>query len=478
MTGYGMRQADYHNIQPRKFEIKPPELRPGIVPAGESAPVIAMDSLYSGFDGSMQVMDNTGFPGYQYLAMLATRAEYRQMASAYSTEMTREWITLNSTETSGESTKKKIPEITKMLEDLGIQQLIASVFEDDFFFGRGQVGITVKGVDSDSMDKPLVINPRTLPRWDGRSVATFPVKFKKIEPMWTTPAIFNANDPFTDDYYKPTKWYVMGRQVHWTRIPMVITRPLPDLLKPAFNFSGMSGSQLAEPYVNNWLRTRQSVSDLINNFSIIVLKTKMGTLLQSSTSLINRIKLFIANRSNNGLMVVDNAEEDLGMQNVPLSGLHELQSQSQEHLCAVSRMPAVILTGISPQGLNPSADGEIRVFYDWIHAQQEAHARKLIKYLYDIIQMVMYGEVDEDITFSFDPLYQMTPKELAEIKKSEAEADQIYTSIGAIDGLEVRQRIASDPRTGYSGLDLNKTIEMPDDGFDEDGNSNDEKDKE
>ena len=41
-------------------------------------------------------------------------------------------------------------------------------------------------------------------------------------------------------------------------------------------------------------------------------------------------------------------------------------------MCSVSGQPLVKFTGITPNGLNASSDGEIRVFYDDIHAEQEA----------------------------------------------------------------------------------------------------------
>lgn len=48
-----------------------------------------------------------------------------------------------------------------------------------------------------------------------------------------------------------------------------------DILKPTYNFGGLSLAQMTKPYVDNWLRTRQSVSDQINAFSVVALSTNM-----------------------------------------------------------------------------------------------------------------------------------------------------------------------------------------------------------
>lgn len=56
----------------------------------------------------------------------------------------------------------------------------------------------------------------------------------------------------------------------------LISRPVPDMLKPAYNFGGLSLVQIAEPYVNNWLRTRDSVGDMLHSFSLSGIMTDMS----------------------------------------------------------------------------------------------------------------------------------------------------------------------------------------------------------
>jgi len=444
-----------------QYPVKLPDLMPGVVPAGQKAG-IAMDSNFSNFPAASYSYGNfAGFPGYPYLSMLATRAEYRAMAGALSTELTREWITINSSETAGESTKKKVTELTKKLADIKLRQVIQTAAEHDVYFGRGQIFIDLGTQD---IELPLILSPKTIKKDSFKKVTT-------VEAIWTTPTAYNALDPTAPDFYKPAKWFMLGKQVHASRLMTVITRPLPDMLKPAFNFGGISLSQLAEPYVDNWLRTRQSTADLINNFSITVLATSMDQVLtgeDDGDDLFKRAELFTATRSNKGLMLLDKDREELVQINVPLGGLHELQAQSQEHMCAVSRMPAIILTGISPTGLNASSEGEIRAFYDWIAAQQEAYWRSPIDIVLKVLQLSMYGEIDPDITFTFVSLYQMTPAELAAIRTADSTTAGNYIDRGVIAPEEERERLARDPDSGYQGLDMSIEITDPNEGNDDD----------
>lgn len=449
------------------YPIKPPTIPRGVVPEGKTAQVaedgaayecakMAQDAGPGEFGSQLYAYSNIeGFPGYPYLMLLALRAEYRNMASALATELTRKWIKLNSSETAGENTKKKITEIEQEFTRLNVQGVIRKAAEQDAFYGTGQILINIKGAD---VKTPLVVDSRTIKKGSLES-------FKNVDPIWTTPLMYNSLVPSRSDFYKPSSWWVMGE--HWdaTRLVVIITREVPDIFKPGFNFSGLSLSQLAEPYVNNWLRTRQSVSDLINNFSIVVLKTAMDQVLtggDDGSNLFARIKLFTATRSNKGVMALDKDREELEQIAVPLGGLHELQSQALELLCAVSREPATVMTGISPSGFGNVAEGEIRIWYDWIHAQQEAHYRVPVETMLKLVQLSLYGEIDPEITFDFNPLYEMTEEQESTIRVNDSIRAGNLIDRGVIDPQEERERLARDPESGYQGIDVEKEIAPPD----------------
>lgn len=441
------------------YPIKPPDIAPGVVPKGVTAPVMALDANNYGYANSLYG-GTGGFPGFPYLAQLATRAEYRAFASTMANELTREWIEFTSKQDDDTDSADKIKAIEDEFKRLNVREVMRMAAEHDSYFGRGQIFIEIDGADRDA---PLILDKRTVAKGSLARLAA-------VEAVWTTPSGYNTLDPAAADFYKPLRWYMLGQQVHASRLMTIVTRPLPDILKPAFNFSGMSLSQLAEPYVDNWLRTRQSVADLINNFSITVLATAMDQVLQGDTDgsdLMARADLFTAHRSNKGLMLLDKEREEIVQVNTPLSGLHELQAQSQEHMCSVSKLPAIILTGISPSGLNASSDGEIRVHYDNISALQEAFWRHPLETILKVVQLSLFGEIDPDIGFKFVPLYQMTPKEEAEIRASNCTSDCAYVNAGILDPQEPRERLAKDPNSGYMGLDTSLVITPPADPVDE-----------
>jgi uncharacterized protein len=153
--------------------------------------------------------------------------------------------------------------------------------------------------------------------------------------------------------------------------------------------------------------------------------------------LIKRIEMFNKQRDNRGCFVVDKETEEFGNVQATITGMGELQEQALEHLAAVYRIPLVKLTGISPSGLNASSEGEIRVYYDLIHATQEYLIKPPIQTIFDLAQIELWGDVDPDITFEFVKLYEMTEVEAAQVRSTEATTDGLLIDKGVISPEEV-----------------------------------------
>lgn len=403
---------------------------------------------------------NTGFIGYPRLAELAQISEYRSVTETTASEMTRQWIEIKSV--GDDDNSEKIKQIEECYEKLNIRDVFRKAIESDGFFGRGQIMIQMKGQDNDKLGNPLLLTSKTIGK--GCLKALVP-----IEPMWTAPAQCNTTDPTAEDFYKPKTWFVMGREIHRDRLFTLISRPVPDLLKSAYNFGGVSMSQLMMPYVDRWLRTVDSVSDLLHSFSLSGIKTDMSTILSGGcdeeVNMTLRAELYNRFRDNRGLMMLDKDNEEFFQFNTPLSGLDALLAQSQEQLAMPSHTPLVKLLGVTPSGLNASSEGEIAVYYDYIKALQENILRDPLDKVLKLVQLHLFGEIDDSITFSFVPLAQMDESQLATIRKSDSDRDVAYIQAGVISAEEVRGRLASDTDSGYNGIDVEDVPEIPDDGF-------------
>ena len=453
----GLARMGNYVVKARPF--RAPILAPGVIPArptdqtrfkrlpGER-PFMALDSAMVAptYAWANQYCSAVGFPGYPYLAEQALRSEYRSPAETTAKEMTRRWLKLKSA--SAGDKKARIETMEQAMRDFKIRKLWKKAVENDYFFGRYDLYLDIKGQDSDmARQRPLKIDPATL----GKDCL---LGVSGIEPLWMTPYSYNSTDPTAPDFFKPTSMFCLGRKTHSTRFLTFISRPVPDLFKPAYNFGGLSMSQLMEPYVLQWYRTRDAVSDLVYNYSTSGIATNLATLLEEDedgSTVRDRADFFNKTKGNRGLMILDKDTEEFFQFNVPLSGLDKLQAQAQEHMAAPSHTPLVKLNGITPSGLNASSEGEIEVYNDFLHSEQEGTNDNMDTFL-DVLQIHCFGDIDEDITYDWVPLREPTSIELAKIRADDAQAGASYIANGVIAPEEERERLQSDPNSGYNNL--------------------------
>lgn len=442
-----------------------PRPAPGVLPKHVEKQIAKDESIspWSGWAAGniFNVAFNQGysFLGYPYLAELAQIPEYRLISEVISTEVTRKWIKITSK--SDESLPKgerkaksdKIKELEAEMERLEVKDRFRMAAMQDGFFGRSHLYIDTGDTDDlRELIKPIGDGGEFSKR---KFKQGFFKSIQNVEPIWAYPQAYNALDPLKPDWYKPEIWYCMSKGLHTSRLIPFVTKPVPDLLKPSFMFGGLSLTQMAKPYVDNWLETRQSVNDVINAFSVMVLFTDMmAQLAGDGSGLDERAAIFNNMRDNRGLFMLNKDSEDFKNVSAPLGSLDKLQAQAQEHMSTPSRIPLVKLFGITPSGLNNTTEGELDCFEDTIHGYQEAHFRKPLTTTFRLAQLNIWGQVDEDLVFGFNPLKEMSEQEKAENQAKKAETHKTYVDMAAIDPVEVRQSLADDTDSPYTDLDV------------------------
>lgn len=425
-----------------------PRPLPGVVPA--DAPTMAQDYDSAGVAAYGQAgaaREGLGFLGHGYLAELAQRPEYRHITETVAREMTRTWIKLKAT--GDEDKSDKIDRLAAALDRLRVRDAFRRCAELDGFYGRAHLFLDTGHHDPAELATPLIRAPAKIGRGGLRAI-------RVVEPTWTYPGSYNAIDPLRPDFYRPASWWMMGKRIHASRLLTFVGREVPDILKPSYGFGGLSMSQMAKPYVDNWLRTRESVSDLLASFAVSGVKTDMGAVLQGEydPGLIARADFFNAVRDNRGLMLLNRDTEEFFNVSTPLGTVDHLQAQAQEQLGSVSGVPLVVLLGLTPSGLNASSEGEIRTFRDRMQAAREHQFRPNLNVVLDVVQLSEFGEIDPGIGYEFETLHDANEVERATIRKTQADTDAVYIQEGVILPDEARQRLAKEKDSPYPGLDL------------------------
>lgn len=450
---------------------------PGVEPPEGDPALMAMDE---GFSAALafaaeNVFENTfgdglQFLGYPFLAELSQRPEYRKISNRLATEMVREWIEFTATNTEGgEDKTEKIKELNEEFERLCVRDRFMTIAEKEGYFGRMHLFIELEGVDFNDKSE---VGELSSPIGDGLAKLS-KEKCKKgaltrlvcVEPMWTYPTNYNANNPLAESWYNPMKWLVFGNEIDSSRLLKFVGREVPDMLKPAYAFGGLSLSQQVKPYVDKWLRTANSVADMLDMFSIVGIKTDMMTQLSGVDpgEFFNRLDLMNLLRQNRGLVALDKNDEEFFQFVTSLATLDVLQAQAQEHCASAVNMPLILYTGLQPAGLNASSEGEIKAWNTWVHAYQvhlfSANLTKIMRFA----MLNIWGKVDKDITFRYKPLGALDELGKATVRKTEADTDVALVGAGIVSEEESRKRIASDPESPYQGMVAEDVPETDDD---------------
>lgn len=430
----------------------------GVVPKGSKA-AVAMDSCngiapYANSDPSFY----GGFIGYPILTIMAQSGDYRNVPETNALEMTREWGKVKVKGDGRDVDSDKVQLITEEMERLDVRNLMRKHIENEGIFGMSHLLVKIKDQD-DKTDLPLIYDNVKKGSLEG---------FILIEPIHSTPAAFNASNPLAFDFYKVNNWFVQGVNVHQDRLLTLVMRPVPDLLKPAYNFGGTSLIQTMRPYVERFQRDTDSISDLISKFSLTALKTDMQNILSGgddgASQLLYRAQMLGQFRDNLNMLLMDQEGEELVQLNTPLTGLVDLWAKSQELMAMPSHTPLVKLTGITPSGLNASSDGEIRVYNDWIASLQYAFALPQVMKIIRLIQMSLFGEIDDNIVFEFNSLKQLDDNEQADVNVKKSQAASALIESGVISQEEERTRLSQDESSGYGFINPNQVPEI--DGLD------------
>ena len=455
-------EAQHSLIQRTQKQSLPKQYMPhqpiaGVLPQGTKVAPVAMDSC-NGISSyaNTDPMFYGGFIGYPTLTMMAQSADYRNVPDTNALEMTREWGKIVVKGDGEEDSAKKIQKLTEELERIDARNIIRKHIENEGLFGMSHLFIKIKGQD-DKTDLPLIYE--NVPKGGLEGLIL-------IEPIHSSPAAFNASNPLEFDFYKVNNWFVQGVNIHQDRLLTLVTRPVPDLLKPAYNFGGLSWLQIMKPYVERFQRDTDSISDLISKFSLTALKTNMETILQGgeegASQLLLRAQMMGQFRDNLNMLLMDFTNEELVQINTPLTGLVDLWAKSQELMAMPSHTPLVKLTGITPSGLNASSDGEIRVYNDWISGLQNAFILPQVMKILRIAQMSLFGEIDNNISFEFDSLKQMDDSELADLNLKKAQTAGALIEAGVLSQEDERSRLSNDQDSGYGFIDPDKVPESLD----------------
>lgn len=189
-----------------------------------------------------------------------------------------------------------------------------------------------------------------------------------------------------------------------------------------------------------------SIGPLMKELSVAVFKLK-GLITQvaqgNEAQVIKRLQLILKTMSVfNGIVIQD--DEDYDRKGVSVAGIQELIGVLNKRLCAATDIPHTILFNEGPGGsLGGTGDSEKRDWYDYVAAQQSTELAPILMYIIRRICMqkggATKGIMPPGLSLEFFSLWHQTEKEILELRKIQADIDNIYTGNGTYDPEDVAQ---------------------------------------
>lgn len=322
-------------------------------------------------------------------------------------------------------------------------------------FGIRIAMFLVESSDEDYYKKPFNIDGVTEGSYKG---------ITQIDPYWITPQLDNAaaGNPAAPDFYEPTWWRVNGNLIHRTHLVIFRTEEVADILKPTYIYGGISIPQKIYERVYAAERTANEAPQLALTKRTDVLKCDLTEALANQGTFDKRAAQYAYLRDNYAMKFIG-LEDDMQQFDTTLNDLDAVIMTQYQLVAAAANVPAVKLLGTPPKGFNSTGEFEEANYHEELEGIQTHDLTPLIERHHALlIKSEISPNAPFEVAISWNPLDAMTNKEQAELNKLQAETGAILANIGAIDGNDERQRITTDPESGYSGLiDEDVTLSDP-----------------
>lgn len=281
----------------------------------------------------------------------------------------------------------------------------------------------------------------------------------QVDPYWCAPELSAqaAGDPSAQDFYVPTWWIINGKRVHRSHLCIGLGDEVSDVLKPSYLFSGLSVTQKIVNRVYGAERISDEAPGLAVAKRIRTLYTNIGKAIAKQDEMTRMLTLRAQTMSNFGTDVIDKESDLVQFDDVSLTDFPDLTMTQYQLVCAVAGVPSTKILGTSPKGFNATGEHEAKGYAETKQTIQERLCTPLLKAHYKRLMLShiapKFGDLKgRNIKPVWNPTDTPTSAEQAEINLQKAQTDQILVETGAVDGIDVNNRLVADPASGYGNL--------------------------
>lgn len=282
----------------------------------------------------------------------------------------------------------------------------------------------------------------------------------QVDPYWCVPELSPkaVSDPTSTDFYEPTYWVIQGKRYHKSHLVIARGPDVPDVLKPSYQFAGLPLTQRIYERVYAAERTANEAPQLALSKRAMVFYTDTAAALADEARFTEKLSIWARFRDNHGVKVADKEGDQIEQYDTALNGFDETVMTQYQLVAAIANMPATKLLGTTPKGFNASGDYESASYHEELESIQTSDMQALID-RHNLCAMrsdiaPVLGIRPLALTVEWNPTDAPTASEEADVQLKKAQTDAALVTAGALDGHDIRKRLASDPSSGYDGIDV------------------------
>lgn len=296
--------------------------------------------------------------------------------------------------------------------------------------------LVIIGTKEKNLEKPLDV--RNIKKGDFRHLHV-------IDRWRVSPAGALNRDLDSPNFGMPDSYLISEStvRVHHTRVLRFNGEKLPYF---SWLKKGMWDDSVLQHLLDallNYESTMQGIATMMYEANIDVVKSdSLNEILARKGGedlLTKRFQVAALLKSFNRMLLLDGTETFEKKSN-NFANLDKIGQQFAIDVCGAADIPMTRLFGQSAAGLSATGDNDIRNHYDMVSAKQESELRPPLEYLYEVLVRSELGHMPDDFRFEFNPLWQLSDKEQADVEKTRADRDKVYVDMGVVtEGLVARE---------------------------------------
>lgn len=401
-----------------------------------------------------------GFIGYQACALLAQNWIINNACSVPCEDAIRPGyeISLNQDiELEDQDLLVKIKQVSE--RKYNISNIARNFARNNKIFGCALALPVVDGID---YAKPFNIDGVRRGSYKGISL---------IEPYWVMPELDMeaTSAPESLHFYEPTWWRLPnGKRIHRSHVIYITGDEVPDVLKPTYYFGGLPLTQQIYERVYASERVANEAPLMALTKRMLIADGNIEAYLMNEEDAEKKLQKLSYCRDNYGVFFKrpgDNVQQI----DTSLTDFDALIMTQYQLVASIARMPATKLLKTQPKGFNATGEYEMKDYIQELQHIQDNQMKPLIERNNLLVEKSEFG-YSYELEAKFNPVDMPTERELAEVRKIDADTDAVLINAGAISPEEARARIIADPNSGYNGL----PAEMPHSDFMEENFLDDE----